>query len=307
MGRNGRIHARRSNPAVTRWGKGVSVRAPKDTVGITTVQADAQAKVVDVLAHSQQVGNSGFFHTQLEPGISFSATPRRFPRRDVAEGEVHDQGRRRLPWRTRASPWPGRVARPTPNGVCFIPLGPYSKRKRLRAKADARRLHAGEADPARHALTRLIFHRVRGGTYAATLAAAAALALPAPGFAQDTAVEGFDFGGFRNVLPGGQGETVNAEEFAAFEGGGERPTTFVDQLPLYDDLVQAAPNLGDVRPRQVLQAGRVRDRQHPARVDPAARGPDLPRRLQRPEGLRRDPLRLDVRRGVRRRRRTGCS
>ena len=85
---------------------------------------------------------------------------------------------------------------------------------------------------------------MRGGTYAASLAVAAALALPAPGFAQDTAVQGFDFGGFRNVLPGGQGETVNAGEFAAFQGGGERPTTFVDQLPLYNDLVQAAPSLG---------------------------------------------------------------
>jgi acyl-homoserine lactone acylase PvdQ len=67
--------------------------------------------------------------------------------------------------------------------------------------------------------------------------------MPTVGFAQDTAVEGFDFGGFRNVLPGGQGETVNAQEFAAFQAGGERPTTFVDQLPLYGDLVQAAPSL----------------------------------------------------------------
>jgi acyl-homoserine lactone acylase PvdQ len=70
-----------------------------------------------------------------------------------------------------------------------------------------------------------------------------ALALPASASGQDTAVEGFDFGGFRNVLPGGQGETVNAQEFAAFQAGGERPATFVDQLPLYTDLVQAAPNL----------------------------------------------------------------
>ena len=84
---------------------------------------------------------------------------------------------------------------------------------------------------------------MRGGTYAASLAAAAALALPATGSAQDTAVEAFDFGGFRNVLPGGQGETVNAQEFAAFQTGGERPATFVNQLPLYDDLIQAAPKL----------------------------------------------------------------
>ena len=61
------------------------MRAPQDTVGITTVQADAQARVVDVLAHSQQVGNPGFFHTQLEPGISFGAWPRRFPRENRTE------------------------------------------------------------------------------------------------------------------------------------------------------------------------------------------------------------------------------
>jgi acyl-homoserine lactone acylase PvdQ len=84
---------------------------------------------------------------------------------------------------------------------------------------------------------------VRGGTYAALLAASAALAMTAGAGAQETAVEEFDFGGFRNVLPAGQGETVNASEFAAFQASGERPRTFVDQLPLYDELIQAAPKL----------------------------------------------------------------
>jgi acyl-homoserine lactone acylase PvdQ len=79
-------------------------------------------------------------------------------------------------------------------------------------------------------------------TYLA-VAAAATLALAGGASAQETEVESFDFGGFRNVLPGGQGETVNAPEFAAFQAGGERPTTFMDQLPLYDDLIQAAPAL----------------------------------------------------------------
>ena len=80
-------------------------------------------------------------------------------------------------------------------------------------------------------------------TYAASLAAAVVLALPSAAMAQDTAVESFDFGGFANVLPGGQGETVNAQEFAAFQASGEPPRTFTDQLPLYDDLIQAAPRL----------------------------------------------------------------
>ncbi len=75
------------------------------------------------------------------------------------------------------------------------------------------------------------------------MAVAGALALPATGWAQETAVEDFDFGGFRNVLPAGQGETVDAMEFGAFQASGSPPETFVDQLPLYNDLVQAAPGL----------------------------------------------------------------
>ena len=88
-----------------------------------------------------------------------------------------------------------------------------------------------------------IFRRVRGGTYAAVGAWAATLALAGAAPAQETAVESFDFGGFRNVLPGGQGETVNAQEFGAFQAGGERPESFTDQLPLYNDLIYAAPKL----------------------------------------------------------------
>ncbi|HYH57949.1 MAG TPA: penicillin acylase family protein [Thermoleophilaceae bacterium] len=84
---------------------------------------------------------------------------------------------------------------------------------------------------------------MRGGTYAAVAVASALLALPTAGGAQETAVEPFDFGGFRNVLPGGQGETVNATEFAAFQTGGDPPATFVNQLPLYNGLIGAAPTL----------------------------------------------------------------
>lgn len=131
--RNGRIHARRSNPAVSRWGKGVTVRAPRDTVDITTLQADAQARVVDVLAHSQQVGNSGFFHTQLEPGISFDASPRRFRTEHRVRFETKDAG---APLANSRITVAGQSCRTNSNGVCSIHLGPYSERKRLRAKAE---------------------------------------------------------------------------------------------------------------------------------------------------------------------------
>ena len=132
--RNGRINARRSNPAVSRWGKGVSFRAPPDTVGIATVQADAQARVVDVLAASQQVGNPGFFHTQLEPGISFSARPRRFPREQSHRVKfvTKDAG---APLANSRITIAGESCTTNSEGACFIPLGPYSERKRLRAKA----------------------------------------------------------------------------------------------------------------------------------------------------------------------------
>lgn len=94
---------------------------------------------------------------------------------------------------------------------------------------------------------------------AATAAAAAALAAahapPAAAKAgpegERTAVRGpapgaygeNDAGGFRNILPPGQGTTVNAVEVAAFVGTGARPPHDQDQLQLYDDLVQRSPAL----------------------------------------------------------------
>jgi len=51
-----------------------------------------------------------------------------------------------------------------------------------------------------------------------------------------------DAGGFRNVLPGGQGETVNALELAAAQGG-SAPASYTDQLPMYTELLKAEPTL----------------------------------------------------------------
>jgi len=71
----------------------------------------------------------------------------------------------------------------------------------------------------------------------------AAVAVATPALAQDTDVSDRDAGGFRNVLPAGQGETVNAAELARFTATGEAPDSFTDQLPLYNDLLFAAPSL----------------------------------------------------------------
>jgi hypothetical protein len=133
--RGGRVFARRSNPSVSQWGASVRLRSPRDTVGVSTLAADAQARVVDVLAHSQQVANSGFFHTQAEPGITFRAQPRRFPREET----------RTVTFRTKDAGDPlgnsrvtvaGESCTTNGQGVCSIRLGPYSQRRRLRARAE---------------------------------------------------------------------------------------------------------------------------------------------------------------------------
>jgi acyl-homoserine lactone acylase PvdQ len=65
---------------------------------------------------------------------------------------------------------------------------------------------------------------------------------PATASAQEQPYRQNDAGGFRNVLPGGQGETVNATELIAAQAG-SAPATFTNQLPMYTDLVKAEPTL----------------------------------------------------------------
>ena len=77
----------------------------------------------------------------------------------------------------------------------------------------------------------------------AAAAALIALAAAAPAAAQNTDVSAADYGGFRNVLPGGQGETVSPLEFAGTQGGESPPPSFTSQLPLYRDIVRANPTL----------------------------------------------------------------
>ena len=48
---------------------------------------------------------------------------------------------------------------------------------------------------------------------------------------------------FRNVLPAGQGETVDATELGAYQASGQPPATFQSQNGLYTGLVGAAPAL----------------------------------------------------------------
>jgi acyl-homoserine lactone acylase PvdQ len=68
-------------------------------------------------------------------------------------------------------------------------------------------------------------------------------ALPAAAGAQGEVTVGQDYGGFRNVLPGGQGENVNGVELAQYELNGDRPASFTNQLKLYTDIVFKSPTL----------------------------------------------------------------
>ena len=52
-----------------------------------------------------------------------------------------------------------------------------------------------------------------------------------------------DAGGFLNILPPGQGESVNAGEIGDFLATGARPPHNSDQLQMYANLVYATPGL----------------------------------------------------------------
>jgi acyl-homoserine lactone acylase PvdQ len=78
---------------------------------------------------------------------------------------------------------------------------------------------------------------------------AAALAMPASAAAAPDPLPygANDAGGFRNILPPGQGQSVNAAEIASFLATGSRPPHDSDQLAMYEELVYATPGLGEAR------------------------------------------------------------
>ncbi len=77
------------------------------------------------------------------------------------------------------------------------------------------------------------------------LAVATLAALPTAAAAAPTpyAYGENDAGGFRNVLPPGQGQNVNAFDSAGFLSSGARPPHDQDQLDMYEDLVYEVPGL----------------------------------------------------------------
>lgn len=85
--------------------------------------------------------------------------------------------------------------------------------------------------------------RTRRSLVAAVIAGALALPAAAGAAPPAGAYGDNDAGGFMNILPPGQGQSVNAAEIGAFLSGGTRPPHDSDQLQMYEDLVYATPGL----------------------------------------------------------------
>jgi len=86
---------------------------------------------------------------------------------------------------------------------------------------------------------------VRAAVAAAVLAIGAS-ALAAGGAAAVPSPEPYgsnDAGGFRNVLPSGENGLDNAQQLAEFQLTGAYPPHYVDQLPLYANLLHGSPTL----------------------------------------------------------------
>jgi acyl-homoserine lactone acylase PvdQ len=76
--------------------------------------------------------------------------------------------------------------------------------------------------------------------YALIVAMPAAAAPPQPYGTNDA-------GGFRNVLPPGENGLDTAAQLLTFQANGTYPAHWVDQQPLYDNLIYAAPGLTDAQ------------------------------------------------------------
>jgi acyl-homoserine lactone acylase PvdQ len=81
------------------------------------------------------------------------------------------------------------------------------------------------------------------GTVAVLPTAAAATTPSLPGYVQPYGAGTVP--GFYNVLPPGENGSDNAAQFLAYTATGQRPANSADQLPLYENLLYAAPTLTD--------------------------------------------------------------
>jgi acyl-homoserine lactone acylase PvdQ len=89
--------------------------------------------------------------------------------------------------------------------------------------------------------------RLVGKYIAAAALTLFALAIPASASAQVQPYGANDYGGFRNILPPGEGTTVNAAGLLAFELNGTLPPHYDDQRLMYQNLIHATPGLTDAQ------------------------------------------------------------
>src|SRR5215210_7458476 len=84
----------------------------------------------------------------------------------------------------------------------------------------------------------------RATARSAGLALIASLLIAAPASAQVQDYRTNDYGGFRNILPPGQGKTVNGAELLAWEADHSNlPAHYEDQSAMYENLVFNTPGL----------------------------------------------------------------
>ncbi|TML98513.1 MAG: penicillin acylase family protein [Actinobacteria bacterium] len=79
------------------------------------------------------------------------------------------------------------------------------------------------------------------GVAVLVFALAGVAAAPAPAAVAPYGTD--DAGGFRNILPPGEAGTDNAIQLAAFRANNQRPAHWMDQQPLYENLLYASPAL----------------------------------------------------------------
>ncbi|MDP9187715.1 MAG: penicillin acylase family protein, partial [Actinomycetota bacterium] len=93
------------------------------------------------------------------------------------------------------------------------------------------------------------------GTIAFALASAALIACAAPAAGQVQPYRANDFGGFRNILPPGQGHNATISEILVNQLTGATPPQWDNQRNLYGDLVYQAPNLSNSQVDQYFKDG----------------------------------------------------
>jgi hypothetical protein len=132
-----RIYARRSNPAVTKWGATTSIPARKGTGTVFKVALDAQAGALDVFGAFEPTGGSTVqtWHSQMQPGLTLTASPSKLKAGGSAHKvtlKVTDAG---SPVKGATVKLAGKSAKTGAGGSASITLGPFRQAQLLRARA----------------------------------------------------------------------------------------------------------------------------------------------------------------------------